>query len=275
MQEPSTTTGVRNRAAKDIEVVVLDFDGTIMVYDDSPGHFHPDVIDLLNELQDLGIFWVANSGRDLDDQKAVLARSRERGLVHEPDAVIACESLVFLRDGEDYIPLDAWNQLAFKGLKTLHQIVHEELEPYRGQIEELYRPQLVVWEDYATAFLVENVNDRPRLLFNDLMDWLRNVPTAMLSMNGGWVAVMLRGLGKGNALRAWAEVCDLSPRSLMAIGDHFNDLTMLGGRVAHYVGCPGDAIPEVRQTVARHGGWVADQPGPLGTVEIIRKALNL
>ncbi|HMP73470.1 MAG TPA: HAD hydrolase family protein [Kiritimatiellia bacterium] len=267
--------GIRNRAPKEIEVVVLDFDGTIMVYDGSPGHFHPEVIRLLNDLQDRGIFWVANSGRDLEDQKLVLERSRERGLLHEPDAVIASESLVYLRDGREFIPLEAWNALALKGLRTLHKVVQEELEPYRKHIEEIYTPHLILWEEYATAFLVDNREEKPRELFHDLMDWLKEIPTAMLSMNGGWVAVMLRGLGKGNALRAWAEVCDLSPRSLLAIGDHFNDLTMLGGRVAHYVGCPGDAIPEVRQTVARHGGWVAEQPGPLGTVEVIRRALNL
>jgi hydroxymethylpyrimidine pyrophosphatase-like HAD family hydrolase len=77
--------------------------------------------------------------------------------------------------------------------------------------------------------------------------------------------------GKGRVLAT--AVADLGvPRErILAIGDQPNDLDMLDGRVAGYVGCPGDADDAVLATVRRAGGWVADQPGTTGTAHLIRR----
>ncbi|MCB1101438.1 MAG: HAD family hydrolase [Kiritimatiellae bacterium] len=259
-----------------IRLVSLDFDGTIMVYDQSVGRFHPEVVRVLNALADQGIAWCANSGRDLEDQKVVLHRSREVGLTHMPQAIISSESLVHFRDGEDYLPLISWNEKAMAGLKRLHRAVHEALAPHRKNIEETYQPDLILWDDAITAFLVKDRSGtKPRALFNQLMDWLADVPSAVMSMNGAWVQVMLRGLGKGIALSAWTETVGLLPDEILAVGDHYNDLDMLSGRHASHIGCPLDALMEVRLTVERARGYVGRYPGPLGTVDILERAIGL
>ena len=104
-------------------------------------------------------------------------------------------------------------------------------------------------------------------------DFTSGIEDIMITRSGGWVSVMPSMLGKGNALLAYARHAGLAPHHILAVGDHHNDLPMLGTGAAGHVGCPADAIPEVREAVQRAGGMVAGLPGPAGTVEVLRAHL--
>lgn len=247
-----------------------------MVYDESAGRFHKEVIRVLNALEPLGVAWCANSGRDVEDQQVVLRRSRAAGLTHLPAAIISSESLVHVRTEEAYLPLPDWNERALDGLRRLHAEVHAALTPHRPELEKTYQPDFILWDDHITAFLVKDpLGNRPRALFHQLNEWLKDIPAALPSMNGAWVQVLLRGLGKGNALSAWTTAAGYAPEEILAVGDHFNDLDMLDRRHAGQIGCPLDALMEVRLTVERARGYVGRFPGPLGTVDILNRVFGL
>lgn len=253
-----------------IELVSLDFDGTILSYDVPDGVLHPEIIALLNEIEPHGVRWCANSGRDFPDQREVVERSRMRGLKHLPVAYICREATVHLRDGQNHRPLEPWNELAHRRLRECHAVVRERLGAQIDKIRDDYDPLLCVVDELATAFLVRDHQVAARSLFRELEQALSGLDDVLLSLNGGWVAVNHRDLGKGNALKEFARHAGVKRERILAIGDHHNDLTMLTGEAAGFVGCPGDAITEVQETVTRAGGRVAQLPGPLGTAEIIR-----
>lgn len=259
----------------DIRLISLDFDGTILVYDDPAGVFHPEVIALLNELDEMGIRWCANSGRDFKDQVGVLDRSRNRGLKHLPDALICSESVVYVREGDRYVSLEPWNARAHDGLRDCHARVQQRLDSQLGYIQKTYLPISTMIGDLFTAFFVHDKEDLPVKLFNDLARFLDGLDGVMLTRNGGWVAVMHDELGKGQALKAYTKSIGLPNSHILAIGDQYNDLPMLILDVAQHVGCPGDAIAEVRQAVKKAGGHVAESHGPLGTIEVIKTLLKL
>jgi len=259
----------------DIRLISLDFDGTILVYDVPEGVFHPEVIALLNDLEGVGIRWCANSGRDLKDQLGVIDRSKERGLTHLPDALICSESMVYLRDGDDYVSLEPWNSTAHHGLRECHARVQQQLDSRLGYIQKTYQPISTLIGDLFTAFFIHDRDGLPIKLFHDLQGFLDGLDGVMLTRNGGWVAVMSEALGKGNALKAYAGHLSLPNDHILAIGDQYNDLPMLIQDVARHVGCPGDAIPEVRQAVRKAGGLVANEVGPLGTVEVIKRLTQI
>jgi len=261
--------------AADIRLISLDFDGTILVYDDPAGVFHPEVIKLLNALDAKGIRWCANSGRDFKDQMSVLERSCARGLTHMPDALICSESVVYVRDGAHYHSLEPWNAQAHEGLRDCHARVQQRLDGELTYIQKTYLPISTMIGDLFTAFFVHDKDDLPIKLFNDLKRFLDGLDGVMLTRNGGWVAVMHDELGKGQALKAYAKYIGLPNRHILAVGDQYNDLPMLILDVARHVGCPGDAIVEVRQAVKKAGGHVAESKGPLGTIEVIRTLLKL
>lgn len=265
----------REAATSTIQLISLDFDGTILVYDDPAGVFHPTVIELLNSLEASGIRWCANSGRDFPDQEKVLARSCARGLTFLPDALICSESVVYVRQDGCYVPLEPWNSKAHENLLDCHARAQKKLDSQLSYIQKTYQPISTMIGDLFTAFFIHDKDGLPIKLFNDLNRFLKGLDGVMLSRNGGWVAVMHEGLGKGHALKAYARHINMAPDHILAIGDQYNDLPMLILDVARHVGCPGDAIPEVRQAVRKAGGVVAEASGPLGTVEVIKKLTSL
>lgn len=257
-----------------VRLVCLDFDGTVMVYDDGPGFFHPAVIQLLNDLEPRGIRWCSNSGRDRSDQLRVLEACRERGLRHEPDALVCSESMVYLRDGANFRPLEPWNSEAFRWLEDLHVHVQARLAPVRSALEARYQPRLAYVGEAFTAYMLDDVDGRPDQFAAELESLLHGVPDWMLTRNGGWVAVLHEKLGKGNALAAYAAHRGLQPHHILAVGDQFNDLNMLDGDAAGHVGCPGNAIPEVQAVVRKKAGYIATDPAPEGTLAVLKHFLG-
>lgn len=267
----SSTPGASGQASRpDIQLVCLDFDGTVMVYDGEPGYFHPEVIKILNSLEDKGIRWCSNSGRDRSDQLRVLEACAERGLRHWPDALVCSESMVYLRDGAAYRPLEPWNSEAFRWLEDLHEHVQARLEPVKTALEARYQPKLVYIGEAFTAYMLEDVEGRPAQFAAELEALLSGIPNWMMTRNGGWVAVLHEKLGKGNALSAYARHRGIEASRILAVGDQFNDLNMLDGAVAAWVGCPANAIPEVQSVVRSKEGFVARRDAPEGTLDVLR-----
>ena len=273
---PQTRMIVDNKknGAAATKLVCLDFDGTIMVYDEPPGHFHPDVITLLNDLEKRGIAWCTNSGRDQYDQLDVLERCKKRGLVHLPVALLCSESLIYGKNDGGYISFEPWNTRVQEELRRLHKQVQELLDPKLDGIVARYRScPFYIGENY-TAFNVPQEDGLPVKLFNEMRDMLRDVKGCMVSRNGGWVAIITELAGKGNILREFTGKTGYARENVIAVGDQFNDLTMLNGNAAGMVGCPGDSIPEVIEIVRGANGYVAQAEGPLGTIEVIRHWLG-
>lgn len=258
-----------------LQLVSLDFDGTILTYDHPAGIMHRAMIHVLNEAGRRGVHWCANSGREYTDQRAVIARSVAVGLTNLPSAYICCESLVFVPDGKDYVPLEPWNKTATQCLLACHAGVQKHLGAKLDEIGRKYRPVITAVGDLTTSFLLSDHEVAVFDLYHELEAELRGLDDVQIIRNGGWVAVNPGCLGKGNALMAYAAHAGIPRSAILAVGDHHNDLTMLRGDTAGHVGCPGDAIQEVKETVLHAGGTVAKLPGAEGTAAILRQALGL
>jgi hydroxymethylpyrimidine pyrophosphatase-like HAD family hydrolase len=261
----------RARGAKaPVRLVCLDFDGTIMCYDEAPGFFHPAVTDLLNELDGRGISWCTNSGRDFDDQMRVLDATMHLGLRHKPAGLLCSEALVYERRNAAYTSAEPWNSRAFADLCELHRRVQDRLAPELEGVVARYGKCQRFTSEHFTAFCVEDRQGLPVRLHEELQERLAGITGFRISRNGGWVAVIHESLGKGAILREFGARAGFHPGEILAVGDHFNDLAMLSGEAAAHVGCPANSIPEVMEAVRTAGGYVAKGDGPLGTVEAIR-----
>ncbi|MCS6772123.1 MAG: HAD family hydrolase [Kiritimatiellae bacterium] len=257
-----------------IRLVALDFDGTVMVYPDPTGVFHPDIIRAINALEALGIRWCTNSGRDIIDQKVVLERSRMAGLTHPPDALICSESFVYLRCGSEYEPLQPWNFDAESRLSRCSREARAALEPHLPRWASDFPGLFYVEQGLFPALRAADEGAQAEALFMEVRRVTANIPRVFVSRNGCWVAVLPEGLGKGPSLSAYAKARGFGPDHILAVGDHQNDLSMLDGRHAGLVGCPADAHPDIREIVLRAGGIVATSAGPEGTLEILDALLR-
>lgn len=258
-----------------VSLICLDFDGTVMTYDEPPGFLHPAVIEVLNGLAARGVVWCTDSGRDVAGQVGIIEKSCEKGLVHLPEALLCAECFIYTRRGDEYEGLEPWNSQVHADLRAFHARVHEALVPEMDALIRKYQPERVYLEEEATVFLVPTEDARPSRLTVDLQRILERVPRGMVTRNAGWVVVLPDHLGKGNVLAAYLRHAGLARERVLAIGDHLNDINMLDGRAARHVGCPADAIPEVAEVVRIAGGHVARASGPPGAVEIIRHFVGL
>ena len=253
----------------DIRLICLDFDGTIMVYDEPPGFFHPAAIDMLNGLLERGTAWCTNSGRDAGGQMKILELSRARGLRHMPAVLMCSESLIFEpRDGS-YAPSEPWKSAAKKTLCRFHRVVQEAVRPKVDDWIARYRPEVYIAEEYTT-FNVVDADDKPLHLHEEIDVAIREIPGAVVSRNGGWISILPAELGKGNVLLGYLRLAGLQSGHVLAIGDHLNDINMLNGTAARHVACPANAMAEVAEAVTAAGGYVAKAAGPEGTVEAVR-----
>ncbi len=252
-----------------IHLLCLDFDGTIMVYENASAHFHADVIRALNKLAERGVAWITNSGRDFDDQRRILERSRAHGLRHDPAALICREGLIYNRVNQHYEPVEPWNTRARESMRRLHGDLQADQRDVLRDLVQRYEPHEAHFHRDATVFLMGGREADTARLVAELDGLATRVPGGMVLRNGEWIAILPRHLGKGNTLRTYLEMNNLSGRHVLAIGDHGNDISMLDGSVSRLVGCPGDAHPAVIETVSRAGGYVAREAGPLGTLDVL------
>ena len=252
----------------DIRLICLDFDGTIMVYDEPPGFFHPAAIDMLNGLVERGIAWCTNSGRDAEGQMKILELSRARGLRHMPAVLLCSESFIFEQRDGTYAPCEPWNSTARKTLRRLHQVVQKSVRPKLDDWIARYRPEVYIGEEYTT-FNVVDADGQPLRFHGDIEAAIRGIPRAVVSRNGGWISILPEELGKGNILIEYLRLAGLQNANALAIGDHLNDINMLNGSAARHVACPANAMAEVAEAVSAAGGYVAKADGPEGTVEAV------
>ncbi|NCC53332.1 MAG: hypothetical protein EOM20_19265, partial [Spartobacteria bacterium] len=202
----------------DIRYIFLDFDGTIMCYEEPPGHFHPLAIDLINRLADQGITWCTNSGRNRADQLEVIERSRVKGLAHMPEALVCCESLVYCRRNGGYDGLQPWNDNARDLMTQFHTRLQRLVRPVLGEWESVFCPDTVILDERSTVFCVRDEDGLPARLHNELEMIVNNVPGGMVTRNGGWVVAMPDALGKGRALEAFLSARGADRRNALAIG---------------------------------------------------------
>jgi hypothetical protein len=78
---------------------------------------------------------------------------------------------------------------------------------------------------------------------------------------------------KGAALAELSRLTNTPQSAIFAAGDHHNDLSMLDGRFAAMPACPANAIAEVKETVRRAGGWVAEKEVGAGVHEALQHFL--
>lgn len=256
-------------------LVCLDFDGTIMHYEDPPEHFHPDVIAALNHLQSQGVDWIANSGRTFDGQLEIIRHCMEaRGLRHAPCAIISNESYIFVRTDDGYSPLTSWNEQAAEWARAMNRELQQRQKTALDALVNRHAPDGAFFREDGTVFQITASDEARALFIEDLARVLQSVPSAELINNGEWIAVIHKRLGKGNVLRAYLTWREIIADTVLAVGDHGNDLSMLDGSVTPHVACPGNAFPVVRDAVRKAGGYVASAHGPHGTLEAFQHYFN-
>lgn len=249
-------------------LICLDMDGTSVDHDGLHCFLSPLVARALNRAADVGAAWCTNSGRSADNQVGVIQACRELNTM--PQAIASGERYIhdIHETGFGAVPRQEHNRPAREKALALMALVTPAVEGHGERL--LDHADVAEWHpsaEFAAWLLTERADP---LAFAELAaQCLQSVPQAKIIRNGRWIVVTHVDFGKGWLLEKIAAGLGVPREGILAVGDQHNDLDMLDGNVAGYVGCPADADPVILETVRAAGGWIAEQPGSAGTAALI------
>jgi hydroxymethylpyrimidine pyrophosphatase-like HAD family hydrolase len=246
-------------------LIALDLDGTSVSY--SPRlEMNSELMQYLASVRDLGVSWVMNSDRytaTMADIASLLPAEQK------PRALLSCQRFIHLRNGDvTYIPVESWNEEQTR----LHAVLWKKIKPFfpqwRSQVELQFTLLDCVVNDLVFACRV--TPDQTPALRSVMQQFITAIQDAQISGNQEWTFILHAAFSKAKVLKKCSDLLNMPSDRIIAIGDGINDITMLNGNAAKFVGCPANADPMVIETVRKAGGIVSRSNEAAGALDIIR-----
>jgi hydroxymethylpyrimidine pyrophosphatase-like HAD family hydrolase len=224
----------------------------------------------LASVRDFGIEWVMNSDRYTDTMADIASLLPAE---QKPQALLSCQRFIHLRDGDvTYIPAEAWNVQQTQRHTELWKKIRPLFPQWRSEVESQFAILDCVVNDLVFAYRVSP--DLTPALRRVMKHFITAQPDAQISGNQEWTFILHASFSKAKVLKKCADLLSIPSERVIAIGDGINDITMLNGAVAKFVGCPANASPEVIQAVRNAGGIVSGANEAAGALDIIRSFLE-
>ncbi len=250
-----------------IRLISTDFDGTLVGFE--PDQKRPDAfLAWLEALGEQRPVWMINTGRWIDSiLERLTALKIPRALW--PTWVASGERELYRLDGESFMPVHPWNAECDAAHARLTEQVHSAFAFIRGWIS-VNTKAVCLYERASFAGLRAASTQEADRITAFLVGLFEQYPDLAVQRNDVYFRFCHRNYHKGACLAEVQRLIGATPPQTFACGDHYNDLPMLRADLASMLGCPLNAIPEVRAAVAGAGGHVASTQFTDGLVEALR-----
>lgn len=240
---------------REIKLISTDFDGTLVAHDSDP------VIDqgcmqLIAELKEGGASWAINTGRSVE--------LLESGLLDfdfpvHPDFILTSERDIFrpANGGKRWEPFGDWNDRCAREHAELFGSAESVIAEIVDFIHQRTQARLLYHSAGLEGLIAADEAEMERIV--EFIDRARaDHPKFSYQRNTVYLRFCHTDYHKGAALAELARLVNVPRDQIFAAGDHHNDVSMLDGKFAAMPACPANAIDEVKTTVARAGGYIAE-----------------
>lgn len=237
-----------------IKIISTDFDGTLHTDFEHPPVPH-ELQTLIGALQERGVRWVINTGRDLTSLMETMTKA---GLSIRPDFVVVVEREIYELKESNYESVTDWNHKC----SQMHAELFTKVRPHMPRISEWVnsRYRATVYEDPYSPFCLIAEKTRDAEEIHEYLEvFCRDLGDLVVVRNDIYARFSHRAFNKGTALAEIARRLMVKPEETVACGDHLNDLPMLSREFAHWLVAPVNAINLVKETVLRQNGIVSDK----------------
>jgi HAD superfamily hydrolase (TIGR01484 family) len=252
-----------------IKLISTDFDGTLHTDFENPP-VPRELETLIGALQQRGVYWVINTGRDLASLMESLTKA---GLKIRPDYVVVVEREIYELKERDFVSVRDWNDRCTE----LHRELFEQVEPHLSRIRDWIktRYKALVYEDLYSPFclIAEKVRDAEEI-HEYLEVSCKDIGDLVIMRNDIYARYSHKAYNKGTALAEIARRLGIKPDEIVAAGDHLNDLPMLSNTFARWLVAPVNAIDAVKETVRRQNGYVSEKHCGHGVAHGISQVLK-
>lgn len=244
----------------------FDFDDTIMMGEDHVPRIDPQFFECIRWVRsNYGAAWGICTGRSLTHLVEGFNQGKFPFL---PDFTVVREREVYFpgKFGR-WMPDQQWNTACFKDQKKLFRKAKRVLAKIQEFVETETKGRWVSVEgDPAGIVSADDMEMERNLAF---LKTLPEVDNLSYERNGIYLRFTHSAYRKGTGLQFCARRWGVPTSQILAVGDNFNDLSMLDPAVSGACGCPSNAILEVKKYVAERGGKVASKPGSEGVMEVL------
>jgi len=248
-----------------LKLISTDFDGTIFAEFENPP-IPPSLTDLIASLQERGVKWAINTGRDMSSLMESLARAE---IEVEPDYLVLVEREIHTHDGSRYVGLAEWNAECTRAHNELFSRVRQDLPRIMDWVNSRFHAR--VYEDpYSPFCLIAGCNGDADIIHTYLEEYSRTIPGLVVVRNDVYARFSHEKFNKGTALAELTRKLGITRDQVFAAGDHLNDLPMLSSRYARWLAAPANAVDEVKAQVLNHDGYISDLPQGQGIADAIK-----
>jgi HAD superfamily hydrolase (TIGR01484 family) len=241
------------------KLISTDFDGTLFAEFENPP-VPEELQRLIGQLQEAGVKWVINTGRDLSSLLESLARAH---LSVRPDFLVVVEREIYAHEKSQYIGWEDWNRACARAHADLFARVRSDLPRLVAWVNERFDAS--VYEDsYSPFCLIAEHNRDADLIHEYLNAYCAQVPRLTVVRNDVYARFSHEAYSKGTALSEIARRLGVSRDYILAAGDHLNDLPMLSQECARWLVAPSNAVELVKRAVREQEGFVSDEPHGYG-----------
>ena len=225
---------------------------------------------LIGELQQRGVSWVINTGRDLPSLMETLTRAR---LSIRPDYVVVVEREIHQLQESSYQSVRDWNDQCTRTHSELFDKVRPHLPHIYDWVRSRFRAQ--VYEDPWSPFclVAENVRDA-EAIHEYLEVYCAKLSDLMIVRNDVYARFSHKAFNNGTALAEIARRLGIHKDEIVACGDHLNDLPMLSNTYARWLVAPVNAIQRVKDTVLSQNGIVSEKRWGHGIAQGLKSILK-
>jgi len=223
-------------------------------------------MDMIGSLQSQGAKWVINTGRDMSSLMETLGRA---GIDIEPDYLVLVEREMHQHHESQYSPLDDWNSACVRSHAELFAAVTPQVPRLVEWINARFHAR--IYEDpYSPFCLIAGNNCDADQIHKYLEEFCAEFPNLTVVRNDVYARFSHQAYNKGTALSELTRRLGLTPASVFAAGDHWNDLPMLTKQHAHWLAAPSNSVPQIKEQVKAQGGFVSELPQGRGVLDAIK-----
>lgn len=256
-----------------IKMIAMDYDWTLLDYSGQEPVVGKETIDLINRFIADGGYAGIVSGRQYWD---FCGEFKSMGLPWAekfPNYIVGREAYIYETDGLNYKGFSEHNAVIRKKITALMRKMTAYLEDILKMYEknDISVTNFFVYGDFAIEIHTER-EDAQRAM--DLLSEFINkkgIEDAAVHRNGVMVTVYNKYAGKGNTLLAAAKHFGIKPHEVLAIGDSYNDITMIDGKLGFVGACVGNADEEIKNVVKAGGGYIGNGTAYKGIADILRQ----
>ncbi len=257
-----------------IKLIAMDLDWTLIDHSKNVDQrIGKELVDKLNDFIKKGNYAGIVSGRVLWDFELEFERAGVLWANPFPNYVVSREAYIYDIENKDFVSFDEYNLPTKKKVvnfnSNLSLYIPEMLSMYER--ENVYVGNFITYGDFALEIHVKQADTDKAMNLMERFVKEKKIVDAAVHRNCTAITIYNKNAGKGKTLMAAVKHFGIKPEEVLAIGDNYNDVSMIDGKLGFIGACVGNADDNLKKIVKAGGGYVGEGMAWRGILNVLEQ----